>query len=305
MSEIETVVNGLREALRRHWPEYLIEAAGLALFMISACLFVALLEYPGSPVRQAVDDASARRALVGLAMGATAIAIVYSPWGKQSGAHLNPAVTLTFYRLGRIEPADAAWYVLAQFVGGIAGVMFAVAILGPHVVSNPAINHVVTMPGMRGTAIAFAAEAAISFVLMLAVLLVSNRRTLNRYTGLVAGALVAIYIAIEAPISGMSMNPARSFGSALPARHWDGLWIYFIAPVLGMLVAAETYLRSNGHGAVLCCKFHHDNDRRCIFRCRYGKSATAIGAGARAGPAEVARWRRASARAIDSQRTPR
>ena len=83
-------------ASSRHWPEYLMEAALLGLFMISACAFTVLLEFPGSPVRQAVPDPGIRRFLTGLAMGTTAIALIYSPWGKQSGAHFNPAMTLTF-----------------------------------------------------------------------------------------------------------------------------------------------------------------------------------------------------------------
>jgi aquaporin Z len=290
MSTSDALAGGMRDALRRHWPEYLIEATGLALFMVSACLFVALLEHPASPARQAIDDTLLRRMLIGVAMGGTAIALIYSPWGKQSGAHLNPAVTLTFYRLGRIEPWDAAWYVLAQFAGGVAGVVVAGWILGAQVVADPTVRHVVTSPGVHGPAVAFAAETLISFGLMLVVLQMSNQRALNRYTGLAAGALVAIFITVEAPISGMSMNPARSFGSALPAHYWSGLWIYFTAPLAGMLLAAEFYLRSNGHGAVLCCKLHHDNDRRCIFRCRYGEPAAdrAAAGGSGAGRAGVA-----------------
>ena len=140
----------MRDAWRRHWPEYLIEASSLALFMISACLVVALLEHPASPVRQAIGNAGLRRMLIGLAMGATAIAIIYSPWGKRSGAHLNPAVTLTFFRLGRIEPWDAAWYVLAQFAGGVAGVVAATWVAGMNVIADPAVNHVVTHPGSYG-----------------------------------------------------------------------------------------------------------------------------------------------------------
>lgn len=120
------------------------------------------------------------------------------------------------------------------------------------------------------TAWAFAAEALISFGLMLTVLIVSNDRKLNRYTALFAGSLVATYITFEAPISGMSMNPARSLGSALPGDVWDALWICFIAPPLGMLAAAEVYVRSRSRQHVLCCKLHHDNDTRCIFRCNYG-----------------------------------
>jgi aquaporin Z len=275
---------GMRDSLRRHWPEYLIEAAGLALFMVSACAFVALFEHPASPARQAIDNALLRRLLIGLAMGGTAIAIIYSPWGKQSGAHLNPAVTLIFFRLGRIEPGDAAWYVVAQFAGGIAGVAAMSGLLGERIVAHPAVHYVVTGPGIYGTATAFAAEALLSFILMLVVLLVSNRPALNRYTGLAVGALVAVFITVDAPISGMSLNPARSLGSALPANYWDGLWIYFTAPLLGMSLAASLYVRRKGHGAVLCCKFHHENDRRCIFRCRYpepvAEPVAAAGAGA-------------------------
>src|SRR5262245_30626804 len=85
-------------ALRKHWPEYLLEGLELGLFMISACVFVVLLEYPGSPVHQALPDPTLRRVLIGLAMGLTAISIIYSPFGQRSGAHFNPSVTLTFLR---------------------------------------------------------------------------------------------------------------------------------------------------------------------------------------------------------------
>lgn len=267
--------SALPDVLRRHWPEYLIEAMCLAVFMVSACLTVAAVEHPASPIRQAIANDHARRVLVGLAMGATAMAIVYSPWGKQSGAHLNPAVTITFLRLGRIEPADAFCYVVSQFAGAACGVALATAILGMPVIADPAVDYVATRPGRAGQALAFVAEVAISFGLMLAVLLVSNRREWNRHTGIVAGTLVALFIIVEAPLSGTSMNAARSFGSALPARAWDTLWIYIAAPLAGMLAAAECYLRVRGHGAVLCCKLHHENDRRCIFRCRYRTESSA------------------------------
>jgi len=260
----------LRLALAAHWPEYLMEAAGLGLFMISACVFTVLLEYPASPLRQALDDDLLRRLLIGLAMGATAVAIIYSPWGKQSGAHLNPAVTLTFLRLGKIAPWDAAFYVLAQFAGALAGMGAATLLLGAPLLSHESVNFVATVPGPAGPWVGFGAEFAISAGLMLAVLGFSNSRELNRYTGLAAGALVALYITVEAPLSGMSMNPARTFGSALTAQLWQAVWIYFTAPPLGMLLGAAVYRSVAGADAVLCCKLHHDNGKRCIFRCRYG-----------------------------------
>jgi len=119
----------MRDALRRHWPEYLLEAAGLGLFMIAACLFGALLEHPGSPVRQALPDGAVRRLLMGLAMGGTAAILIYSPWGQRSGAHLNPSVTLTFLRLGKVTPEDAVFYAIAQALGGVLGVVLSALLL--------------------------------------------------------------------------------------------------------------------------------------------------------------------------------
>ena len=262
----------LGAALRRHWPEYLIEAAGLGAFMLSACLFTTLLEHPGSPVRQAIATAWLRRVLMGLAMGATAVSIIYSRWGQQSGAHLNPSITLTFLRLGKVARWDAAFYALAQVCGGAAGVAVAGLALGD-ILADPAVNHAVTQPGSPGIVVAFAAEAVISFGLMSVVLATSNVESLARFTGLFAGGLVAAYITIEAPLSGMSMNPARTLAAALSAHMWRALWIYFLAPPLGMLLAAEVYRRLTGPGSVICAKLHHAGHRRCIFKCGYAMLA--------------------------------
>ena len=247
-----------------HWPEYAMEAALLGIFMISACAFVVLLEHPRSPVHLALPDATLRRALMGLAMGGTAVSLIYSPWGKQSGAHFNPATTLTFLRLGKMAPRDAAAYLAAQFAGGIAGVLVASLLLGD-LIADRTTNFAATLPGPRGVAVAFGAEVLITFILMSVILRVSNHPTRARLTGLCAGALVALYITLEAPLSGMSMNPARSLGSAVFARDWMALWVYFTAPPLGMLLAAEVYLRRRGPAGVFCAKLHHQNDRRCIF----------------------------------------
>lgn len=256
------------KSLSRHWPEYFMEAAGLAFFMVSACLSAALLFYPFSPVQRLIPDPTLARVVMGVVMGLTAVTIVYSPWGKQSGAHLNPSLTLTFLRLGKVAPWDAAFYVIAQFAGGTTGVLVAAAILG-RVIVHPSVHYVATVPGPRGPWAAFVGEGLISFVLMSTILVVSNHRTLARYTGFFAGALVTTYISLEAPISGMSMNPARTFGSALPAHVWSALWVYFTAPLLGMLLAAELYLRLRGSRNVICAKLHHHNNKRCIFRCGY------------------------------------
>src|SRR5690242_9046388 len=104
---------GALTSLRLHWPEYLMEAALLGAFMVSACLFGALYEFPNSPVHQAIASPLLRRVLMGMSMGVTAIAIIYSPWGKQSGAHINPSVTFTFFRLGKITTWDTFFYICA------------------------------------------------------------------------------------------------------------------------------------------------------------------------------------------------
>jgi glycerol uptake facilitator-like aquaporin len=192
----------------RHWPEYAMEAALLGIFMVSACACTVLLEHPASFAHAAIDDAFTRRALIGLAMGVTAVALIYSPWGRRSGAHFNPAVTISFVQMG-------------------------------------------------------------------AVLVLANGRH-ARATGLVAGLLVATWITFEAPFSGMSMNPARTLGSAVLANLWSGFWIYSTAPVLGMLAAAEAYVRVRGRHRVYCAKLvHGDGTLRCIFRCNYGALAGA------------------------------
>jgi aquaporin Z len=254
--------------LAEHWPEYAAEGLGLGLFMISACTFGTLLAHPDSPVVRLVRNPTLLRTLMGMAMGSTSAALVYSKFGKRSGAHMNPSVTLTFFRLGKIQSIDALFYIAAQFVGAILGVYVCSIVLSQWL-AHPAVDYVVTLPGRYGYWWAFLAEIAITFFLMSVILRVSNTPELNRFTGLFAALLVMIYISIEAPISGMSMNPARTFGSAFSAANWTAIWIYFTAPPLGMLMAAEFYVRSRGQALVLCAKLHHDNFERCIFRCNF------------------------------------
>ena len=256
------------EAFKKHWPEYLMEATELGLFMFSACAFTVLLFHPSSPVAQTIHDGVFRRLLMGTAMGSTAIAIIFSPLGQRSGAHFNPSVTWTFFRLGKIEARDAAFYTLFQFAGGIAGVMLA-SLTFPRLVGHQSVNYAVTLPGSNGPIIALFAETIISFILMSVVLTVSNTKRLAQWTGIFAGVLVATYITIESPISGMSMNPARTLSSAVGAKVWMSLWIYFVAPPLGMLLAAEVYRRLNTGRAIACAKLHHHNNQRCIFRCNF------------------------------------
>jgi len=247
-----------------------MEAAGLGAFMLSACLFSALLDYPGSPVHQAIESSFLRRMLEGIAMGLTAVAIFYSPWGKRSGAHINPSVTLAFFLLGKIRGFDAVCYVVAQFAGGIAGVGVAALLLGAPL-AHPAVNFIATVPGAAGVLPAFCAEFLISFLMLSTVLIVSNSRKTGRYAPLFAGFLVAAFITLEAPASGMSMNPARTLASAVFAHEYRAIWIYFTAPLLGMVSAAELYRFRRGVERVFCAKLHHHGQLGpCHFHCNYG-----------------------------------
>lgn len=258
-------------ALRAHWPEYLMEAFGLGVFLFAACLVTALVEHPASPVRAAVASDLARRALVGGAMGVTLVTLARSAWGRRSGAHLNPVVTLAFWRLGRIAGWDAAFYAAAQTVGGLLGALAAGAV-ADMAVAHPAVRWAVTVPGAGGAAVAFVAETAISAGLLGTVLLTASRPRLAPWTTTCCGVLVALYITLEAPLSGMSMNPARTLASAVPAGTWDALWVYALAPALGMLGVAEAYRR---RAPAAPCATLAQPCRGACLRCRAAGAARA------------------------------
>ncbi len=261
------MATALVERLSEHWPEYAIEALLLGSFMVSACVTVAVLEHPSSPVRKRLSSSLVRRAIIGIAMGLTAIALIYSPLGQRSGAHMNPAVTLAFTALGRVHPLDAVMYIAGQFIGGVLGVGATRAVLGG-VIAHASVHHVATRPGRLGVRAAFIAEFVMTFALLLIVLTLSNQAATARVTGLAAGALVAIYILVAGPISGMSMNPARSLASAIFERSYRGLWVYFVAPPLGMLSAGGAFALGVGSSGVYCAKLCHPTSGTCVFECR-------------------------------------
>ena len=250
------------------WALYLFEGAELALFMISACVFSVLLFHPSFPLAHLIPSAICRRGLMGAAMGVTAILIIHSPMGKRSGAHFNPAITLTYLRLRKISLQDAMFYTLFQFVGGIAGVGFSSSVLGRSLAAPP-IDYAVTVPGRFGVPGAFGAEFFMATLLMGVVLWISNRPSIARYTSFLVGLLIALYVLFFAPISGFSINPARTTASAVFAHVWTAAWLYFVAPLLGMLSVAEVYVRLYGAAGVLCAKLHPDPCYPCPFFCHF------------------------------------
>ena len=156
----------------------------------------------------------------------------------------------------------------SQFTGGVLGTSLAFAVLG-QTLAHRQVNFAITRPGTRGVAAAFVAEVVITFLLITAILHFSNSRKLAHYTGIAAGILVMLFITFEAPLSGMSMNPARSFASDFVGMQWLSVWIYFVAPPIGMLSAAELFVLNRGLHSVICAKLNHSGNARCIFRCGY------------------------------------
>lgn len=262
-------------------PDYLADGLGLAVFMVSACTFALVLEHPGSPVRALLRDPAVRRALMGLAMGGTLVANVMAPWGRRSGAHWNPGVTLAFWRLGRVRNADVAGYVLAQFAGGAAGVALVALLAGP-ALADPHVHFVVTRPGPAGAGAAFAGEAFISFVMMSVVVRMTASDRAKDLTPWAAGTLLALFIALEAPLSGTSLNPARTFGSALLARDWTAFPVYLAAPPLAMALAVEVWrleCRALGTRIGGCAKLLHRDDEPCHFCGQTGREKSGTSAG--------------------------
>ena len=248
--------------IRDRLPEYLSEALLVTLLITAVAVFGAVVLHPASGLAPYLPVGGKRRILLGLLVSTSALVLINSPLGKRSGAHLNPAVTGTFFLLGRIAALDALLYITAQFLGAMAGIGVAQILCGA-ALADPPLNFITTMPGNAGPLAAFIGELCISCLTMTVVLALAET-SLRNYTGCFVALLVTLYVTFESPLSGASMNPARSFSPAFAAGAWKWLWIYFTAPPLGMAFAALPYLVRRAHTRG-CAKLHHDNEYRCIF----------------------------------------
>jgi len=229
-------------ALKLQYKLYFMEAFGLFIFMVSACFFGAMLEHPNSDWHHAIPNAFLRLVIMGFAMGSTALFIFLSPSTAPSGSFINPAVTITRYRLNQINFEDTVWYCIFQLLGGLFGVYFMSWLMGNYL-TDPEINYMVTVPGKDVSAIIAAlVETLIAFVMITAVLFISNNEKLKKSTPFVAAFIVCLDVIVAGPISGFGMNPARTLASAIPAHTYTDIWIYMVCPFVGMLGAAEVFV---------------------------------------------------------------
>lgn len=240
---------------------YLAEFIGTAILIVVGLSAVSVDFGAGSPVANAIPSAIGRRLITGTIFASGGGLVAYSVFGRISGAHLNPAVTLAFLRLGKIAPDLAAGYVVAQVAGALVGALAVRAIWGGWAHS---VDYGATIPGPQGPLIAVAAEAVMTFALMEVILQFMRRPDFARYTPIAASVLVAFLVTVEAPISGTSLNPARSLGPALVGGVFTDFWVYLVGPVAGALAAVFVADRVQA-AFVPCAKLFHTDEFACHF----------------------------------------
>ena len=254
-----------------HLPEYLAEVAGTALMMLIGVGAIALMWADVSPMPGLIESPDLRRLLTGIMFAGGATLVVVSPLGQRSGGHLNPAVTMAFWMKGNIATVDAVFYVLAQICGALLGVGIA-ALLASDAVRG--VQFGITLPG-DGFSVthAFLAEIAITAALVGLILFCVNNQRFARYTPVLAGTLVATLVFIEAPVSGTSLNPARSIAPALLASIFTHQWLYIVAPLIGAAAAVWLHGRFAGERpSTGCAKLYHTERYQCIFsNCGYSR----------------------------------
>jgi aquaporin Z len=256
----------LADALKCHWKEYLMEAAELCVLMLGICSFGTVIYSRVSPFNSLGLLATEKAFLMGIAVATTTYFIIRSPFGRRTGAHFNPAITIAYFYLGRVHRWDMLYYLISQFLGATAGVFIAHLFLGEYLAAIP-VRYVITTPGKYGSLIAFVAEFVLAGFLMGIVLFATNRKWLAQFSPLIVALVTVLYYGLCSSISGFSVNPARSFSSAMFAWIWQGIWVYFAAPSLGMVAASAIYVHSVGPQKIYCAKVFHDLRSTCPFNC--------------------------------------
>jgi aquaporin Z len=195
--------------------------------------FFLVLIGPGAVMVNAYSAGSLGTTGIALAFGFVVLAMVVS-LGHLSGAHINPAVTVAFWSVRRFPGKEVLPYVVAQCTGAIAAALVLRVVLGTVGSSGATLPHV-------GIGRALLVEWLFSFVLMLVIMAVATDERVAGSGAAIAVGLTVGFCALLGPLTGSSMNPARSLGPALVGGRWEGHWLYWVAPVTGMLAAARVY----------------------------------------------------------------
>ena len=241
------------------------ELIGTALLVGVGLSIVILAFGQGSPIVQFIPDAGGRRLITGFLFGTTGALIALSPLGKESGAHINPAVTLGFWLMGKLRARHAMGYVLAQISGAVVG---AVPLLAWGAMGR-SIAFGATQPGAAyGAGWALLGEIATTFALIFGLFYFLQHRRLRAFTPALFPFLYALMVFVEADVSGTSTNPARSFGPAVISGDWQAWWVYWLGPLLGTLLAVAVYrLGGRRWSTIAVAKLHHfEHDRYGVFK---------------------------------------
>ena len=241
---------------------FFAELIGTALLLMIGLSIVILMFGTGSPIAELIPNVKLRQAMTGFMFGGTGALIAISALGKESGAHINPAVTMTFWMFKKIDSQKALVYVAAQLIGAVIGTL-PLLLWGQ---LGRSISFGATMPG-NGYTIqqAILGEVITTFTMVTLLILFLGFRQIRSYTPALFPFLYAIMVPLEADISGISTNPARSFGPAVVSGQWDAWWIYWVGPLAGALMACifTSRLAKRITSAKL---YHFDSDQDRLAR---------------------------------------
>jgi aquaporin Z len=247
------------------WKVYGAELLGTAL-LVAVGLSIVIIDFGrGSPVASLLPSNAARRAITGLLFGTTGAAIALSWVGRESGAHINPVVTLGFWLMGRLRSNHAAGYVLSQLVGAVIGAL-PLLLWGA---MGRSVAFGATTPGAGyGPWWALLGETASTFALIFGLFYCLRIEQLKRFTPAYFPPLYAFMVWFEAPLSGTSTNPARTLGPGVIAMVWHGWWVYWLGPILGTLcaVAVHRFAGWRWTRIEVAKLYHFEHDRYGIFR---------------------------------------
>ena len=251
-----------RSDRRFPWQVFSSELVGTALLVLVGLSMVILMFGAGSPMLRFVPGEGARRLITGFLFGTTGALIALSPVGKESGAHINPVVTLGFWLMGKLDLPTTLGYLVAQMIGAVMGSL--PLLLWGAMGKSVAFGATLPGPGFTLPTV-FLGEVVTTFTMISLLAVFLGFRTIRPFTPAIFPPLYAIMVWAEAPISGTSTNPARTLGPAIVSGRWQGWWIYWAGPLIGMFLAilVFSFLAKRIEVAKL---YHFESDRRRVFR---------------------------------------